>query len=77
MLRYQVVEVLSLSNTVDEINDRMAICLENGCSSFWIVDPKRQRVSVTEGDVTRRHGPSSISCEEPGGRVEMREIFGA
>lgn len=45
-----VVEVLSPSNTVDEINDKMALCLENGCFSFWVVDPKRKRVSVTEAD---------------------------
>lgn len=48
-----VIEVLSPSNTVDEINDKLAVCVENGCRSFWIVDPKRKRVSVTEGDTTR------------------------
>ena len=33
-----VIEVLSPSSTMDEINDRMAICMDNGCLSFWIVD---------------------------------------
>src|SRR5688572_23460994 len=33
-----VVEVLSPSNTVDEINDKMSICMANGCSSFWVAD---------------------------------------
>ena len=51
-----VIEVLSPSNTVDEINDKMLICMSNGCNSFWIVDPKRQLVSVTQGAVTTLHG---------------------
>src|SRR5689334_13686605 len=32
-----VVEVLSPSNTAVEIDDRRLVCLENGCSSFWVV----------------------------------------
>src|SRR5262249_15217464 len=39
-----VVEVLSPSNTAGEINDRMAICLANGCSSFWVVDQKQRKL---------------------------------
>jgi Uma2 family endonuclease len=51
-----VIAVLSPSNTADEINDKMFICMSNGCNSFWIVDPKRQLVSVTQGAVTTLHG---------------------
>jgi len=29
-----VIEVLSPSNTVDKINDKMDICTANGCLSF-------------------------------------------
>jgi Uma2 family endonuclease len=50
-----VVEVLSPSNTVDEVNDKMFICMANGCQSFWVVDPKRQVVSVTQGAVTTHY----------------------
>jgi Uma2 family endonuclease len=50
-----VVEVLSPSNTLDEMSDRMSICFENGCSSFWIVDPKRRTISVTEADLTKHY----------------------
>jgi Uma2 family endonuclease len=71
-----VVEVLSPGNTMDEMNDRMAICMENGCSSFWVVDPKRKRVSVTEADVTRHYGPeATFSCDVIGASVPVREIF--
>lgn len=71
-----VVEVLSPSNTVDEINDKMSLCMTTGCSSFWVVDPKRQRVSVTEGDVTKHYGVSgSISCSLFEGAVPVKEIF--
>jgi Uma2 family endonuclease len=70
------VEVLSPSNTVDEINDKMSICMANGCVSFWIVDPKRKRVSVTEGDVTKHYGVGApISCSLLGADVPVEEIF--
>jgi Uma2 family endonuclease len=71
-----VIEVLSPSNTVQEINDKMAICLANGCRSFWTVDGKRKGVSVTEGDVTRHYGLSeSISCSLFQAEVPVEEIF--
>jgi Uma2 family endonuclease len=61
-----VIEVPSPSNTVDEINDKTDICMANGCLSFWVVDPKRKLVSVTEGDITKRYRASeSILLPEP------------
>jgi Uma2 family endonuclease len=45
-----VIEVLSPSNTMPEITDKEAICLENGCLEFWIVDPKRKTVKVSTPD---------------------------
>ena len=45
-----VIEVLSPSNTVDEMNDREKICLENGAKEFWIVDSKRLHVKVSTPD---------------------------
>jgi Uma2 family endonuclease len=71
-----VVEVLSPGNTMDEMNDRIAICMKNGCSSFWIVDPKRNRISVTEGDITRHYGSeSSFHCGIIDATVPVSEIF--
>ena len=72
-----VIEVLSPSNTVHEINDKMSICMANGCQSFWTVDDKRKRVSVTEGDVTRHYGLSdSISCSLFQAPIPIAEMFG-
>ena len=45
-----VIEVLSPSNTVSEMNDREAMCLENGCLEFWIVNPDRKTVKVSTPD---------------------------
>jgi Uma2 family endonuclease len=72
-----VVEVLSPSNTVDEINDKMDVCLTSGCLSFWVVDPKRQMVSVTEGDVIRQYRASaSIPLPQPlEGTIPVGAIF--
>ena len=72
-----VIEVLSPSNTVDEINDKMDICLANGCLSFWVVDPERRLVSVTEGDVTKQYWASaSIPLPEPlEGTIPVAAVF--
>ena len=54
-----VIEVLSPSNTVSEMNQKIDVCMKNGCRSFWLVDPKRRTVSVTEhrvDAVTARSG---------------------
>ena len=73
-----VVEVLSPSNTVDEINDKMSMCLENGCASFWVVDPKRRRVSVTEGDLTKHYNHAArIVCSVLAEELAVRSIFEA
>jgi len=45
-----VIEVLSPSNTVDEMNERERICLENGAQEFWVVDPKRRQVKISTPD---------------------------
>lgn len=54
-----VIEVLSPSNTVDEMNERERICLENGAREFWVVDGTRQQVKVSTPDahtITYRSG---------------------
>jgi Uma2 family endonuclease len=71
-----VVEVLSPSNTMDEIYDKMSLCMDNGCLSFWIADPKRKTVSVRESNVTKHYGLSeAILCSLLQGQVQVREIF--
>ena len=45
-----VIEVLSPSNTLDEIVDKRTTCLENGAREFWVVNPKRCLVEVSTPD---------------------------
>lgn len=54
-----VVEVLSPSNTADEIDDRRTTCMSNGCLSFWVVNDNRKTVSITKEDVTKHYDGSS------------------
>ena len=41
------IEVLSPSNTKAEIHEKAVLCLSSGAQEFWVVDPKRETVSVT------------------------------
>jgi Uma2 family endonuclease len=45
-----VIEVLSRSNTVAEITERCAICLENGSHEFWTIDSNRHEIRVSTRD---------------------------
>ncbi len=45
-----VIEVLSSSNTVAEMNDKERLCLENGCREFWTVDLDLRQVKVATPD---------------------------
>ncbi len=45
-----VIEVLSRSNTVAELAERCAICLENGSREFWTVDSNRHEIKVSTPD---------------------------
>ena len=73
-----VIEVLSESNTVDEILDRQDVCLANGCIAFWTVDPKRQTVMVTTPDrkTLTYDRTSSVPLPEPfQSSIEVAAIF--
>ena len=49
-----VIEILSPSNTVAEMNDKEQLCLENGCREFWVVDMDLPQVKISTPDgVTR------------------------
>lgn len=45
-----VIEVLSPSNTRHEIQEKAALCLSTGAEEFWVVDPKRDTVTITRLD---------------------------
>ena len=74
-----VIEVLSPSNTVSEMNDREAICLEDGCLECWIVDPKSKTVKVSTPDrriVTYIAGETIPPTIPSPGELRVSEIFG-
>jgi Uma2 family endonuclease len=72
-----VVEVLSPSNTADEIDDRRYICMSTGCKSFWVVNDRRKIVSVTEEETTKHFGPDRkmISCALFSDEIAPSDIF--
>ena len=41
------IEVLSPSNKRAEIREEAVLCLSTGSQEFWVVDPKRETISVT------------------------------
>jgi Uma2 family endonuclease len=45
-----VIEVLSPSNTAEEMLDREQTCLQSGSREFWIVYPRRHRIRVICND---------------------------
>ena len=45
-----VIEVLSPSNTVEELIEQRNLCLENGSREFWVVNAKRRHVEVSTPD---------------------------
>ena len=49
-----VIEVVSPSNTADEIEEKCAICLENGSREFWTVDDRRRQIEVSSPDALTR-----------------------
>jgi Uma2 family endonuclease len=54
-----VIEVLSPSNTAEEIYEKEKLCLENGGKEFWVVDPRLRRVHISTPDartITYRSG---------------------
>ncbi|HET8546431.1 MAG TPA: Uma2 family endonuclease [Bryobacteraceae bacterium] len=74
-----VIEVLSPSNTVDEIADKEALCLATGAREFWLVNPKLRTVRVSTPDkhsITYESGESVPLPLLPGAEpLPVAEIF--
>lgn len=49
-----IIEVLSPSNTAQEMNDKRRTAFAGGCQEFWEVDPKGRTVEVSRPDHTAR-----------------------
>jgi Uma2 family endonuclease len=45
-----VIEVLSPSNTAEELIEKRNLCLESGSREFWVVNGKRRHVEVSTPD---------------------------
>ncbi len=53
-----VIEVLSPSNTISEINEKAALCLNTGALEFWVVDPRLREIRISTPDgLTRTYKP--------------------
>jgi len=74
-----VIEVLSPSNTKTEIREKAVLCLSNGAQEFWVVDPKRETVSVTRrgGVPTVYRVGDRIPLSMFQSHLDVSEIFGA
>ena len=73
-----VIEVLSRSNTVAEMNDKEKLCLENGSRQFWLVDPdlKTLKVSTPDGITTTYRAGQQIPLAAFNGTfIKVDEIF--
>lgn len=73
-----VVEVLSPSNTVAEINEKEELCLENGSLQFWVVDADLRQVKVSrpDGITTTYHSNQEIPLDIlGGGMLPVAAIF--
>jgi Uma2 family endonuclease len=72
-----VIEVLSPSNTRAEIHEKAVLCLSSGALEFWVVDPKRETVSVTQqsGAPTVYRLGDRIPLSMFGTDLDVSEIF--
>ncbi len=73
-----VIEVLSPSNTAQEMLDKEQVCLENGSREFWVVDAGRRQVRVSTSDgrvVTYKAGQQIPLVFAPGKHLSVNAIF--
>lgn len=72
-----VIEVLSPSNTKAEIHEKAVLCLSSGAQEFWVVDPKREPVSVTRqtGVATVYRTGNRIPLPMFHSHLDVSEIF--
>lgn len=72
-----VIEVLSPSNTPAKIQELAALCLSTGTQELWVIDAKRETVTVTSRDeasmVYGREDRMPLSLFE--GSLAVSEIF--
>jgi Uma2 family endonuclease len=72
-----VIEILSASNTIAEIREKAVLCLSSGTQEFWVVDPKRETVSVTrqDGEASVYHKGDRIPLSMFDSYLDVPSIF--
>jgi Uma2 family endonuclease len=74
-----VVEILSKSDTIEEISDKIDDWLEAGVQLLWIVDPFRRTVTIyqpgRDPSLLGEHGTLEGEPVIPGFRCSVAEIF--
>ncbi|MCC6540320.1 MAG: Uma2 family endonuclease [Bryobacterales bacterium] len=72
-----VVEVVSPSNTADELQERKQLCLATGCVEYWTVYPKLLQVEAATATGARVYKIGDIieSITVPGLRLPVRDVF--
>lgn len=72
-----VAEVLSPSNSAEDMLERERLCLANGCREFWWVDARANEVRVTTADGVRiyRAGMEIPVLILDGERIAVDAIF--
>lgn len=73
------VEILSPSDRMDEINEKIAEYFDNGTILVWVIDPKNQSASVysSPSDVRVLEANDELMGEDviPGFRCQVRDLF--
>jgi Uma2 family endonuclease len=73
-----VVEVLSPSNRKGQVERKLALWLETGAQSVWLVNPRHRTVEVVSSLSDRRmlrEDDELVDDTVPGFRVKVSEIF--
>jgi Uma2 family endonuclease len=73
-----VAEVLSPSNTVQEISDKKWTCFQGGCQEFWVLDPKRNSIEVNtpDGQARTYAAGDEIPLDRfASGKLTVAEVF--
>lgn len=55
-----IVEVLSPSNTQAKVKRQRVIAMSAGTREFWVVDPLKRTVHITDSDGVREYGTGDI-----------------
>ena len=74
-----MIELRSLSDSLDELREKMEEYIANGAQLGWLIDPEAQRVYVyrpnTEVEVLENPPEVSGDPELPGFVLDLREIW--